>query len=934
MKKTFIIICALLFTSILYSQEGIIRGKVIDKSTGEELIGATIYLDGTTTGTITDFDGNFSLDAPFGTHTIVCSFISYETIKITDVKVITDEVTILNFQMGTATLGLEEVTVEAKQIRRTENALLVLQKKSATVVDGISAQQMSRMGDSDAASSLKRVTGVSVQGGKYVYVRGLSDRYSKTILNGAQIPGLDPNKNTVQMDLFPSNLIENMVVYKTFAPNLPGDFTGGLVNVVTKDFPEKYTFQFSTSIGFNPQANLNSDFLTYEGGNLDWLGMDDGTRDNPISDLENDIPDYPLDKDRLDEVTRSYNKIMEPETKTSFIDHSHSISVGNQIDFRGKPLGFIAGLTYSRGFNYYEDGNKERYKLLEEGGTSLDNEQRLSDELGEEEVLLGAMFNTSLKLSNKSKIGLTLIRNQSGTSSARSLYGTRNSDEIGMYYETRTLQYIERAFSSAQLRGEHHLSSLKDLELQWLTSFTLSQQDEPDLRFFSNSYYPSEEGDAQYQIEQSKYDLPTRYYRDMLETNFDNKVDFTLPFTAFGAPSKFKFGASYVYKYREFNDSRVVYWFQFPGHTYNGSVTDFLSDENIGQSAEAYINDGRYGVYIQDGTEEKNSYTADQSVLGSYLMVDMPVFEKLRVITGVRFETTTMNVESKDSKKAKGELDDNDFLPALNLTYSVNDKMNVRAAYTRTLARPSFRELAPFESFDFAGGETWVGNPELERTQIDNYDIRWEYFMQPGEIYSVSGFYKTFHNPIEVVDNPIAVNPEITWRNVEEATVAGFEIEARKNLDFIPYLHNFRIGANYTYVHSEVSISEEELAGMGEDADDTREMMGQAPYIFNGYLGYKNDSIGFSANLGYNITGEKLAVVVKGLTPDIYEQPFASLDFTMSKKFGEHISLKFGIKNILDESRDELYIYNGKEYTYKSYSSGRKFSLGFSYLIK
>ncbi|MEA3443364.1 MAG: TonB-dependent receptor [Bacteroidota bacterium] len=931
MKKTISIFYAFLITSFLYAEGGIIRGKVIDKGTGEELIGATIYLDGTTIGTTTDFDGKFSLNSPLGTHTIVCSFISYETIKITEIDVKENEVTVLNFQMGYATLGLEEVIVQAKEIRRTENALLVMQKKSATLIDGISAQQMSRMGDSDAASSLKRVTGVSVQGGKYVYVRGLSDRYSKTMLNGAEIPGLDPNKNTVQMDLFPSNLIENMVVYKTFSPNLPGDFTGGLVNITTKDFPEKYTFQFSTSVGFNPQSNLNPDFLTYEGGKLDWLGMDDGTRDNPVDIKE--IPYYPLQKDKLDEITGAFNKNMEAKKETSFIDHSHSVSLGNQIDFKGKPLGFIAGLTYSHGFNYYGDGQKNRELLKDQNATGLDNEQRLSDKLGEEEVLLGAMLNASYKLSNNNKIGLSLIRNQSGTSRARNLYGSRNSDEIGMYFETRSLQYVQRALSSAQLRGEHHINSLKNLELQWLSSFTLSQQDEPDLRFFSNSYYPTNEGESQYQIEQSKYDLPTRYYRDMLETNFDNKVDFTLPFVSFGAPSKLKFGTSYVYKYRQFNDSRVVYWFQFPGHTFNGSVSDFIADENIGQNADAYINDGRYGIYIQDGTEDKNSYTSNQSVMGTYIMVDMPVFEKLRVIAGLRFETTQMTVESKDSRKDKGKLDNKDLLPAINLSYSVTGKMNFRAAYTKTLARPSFRELAPFESFDFAGGETWVGNPNLERTLINNYDLRWEYFMKPGEIVSFSTFYKSFYKPIEIVDNPIAVNPEITWRNVDEATVMGFEAEVRKNLDFIPYMENFKIGANYTYVKSEVSIDPLELQSMGENAKDTRVMMGQAPYIFNGFLGYSNKDIGLNTNLAYNITGEKLAVVVKGITPDIFEQPFASLDFVISKKFGKNISIKFAAKNILNENRDEMYIFGGKTYTYKSYSTGRKFSVGFTYLI-
>ncbi len=931
--KTNLLLGALLLLSVItFAQQGIIRGKVIDKSSGEELIGATIFIEGTTIGTITDFDGNFSLEnLEPGTINIRCSFISYETINIQHVEIKADEVHILNFQLGAAALGLEEVTVEAREIKRTENALLVMQKKSATVMDGISAQQISRMGDNDAAASLKRVTGISVQDGKYIYVRGLSDRYSKTLLNGAEIPGLDPNKNTVQMDLFPSNLLENMVVHKTFSPDLPGSFTGGLVDVVTKDFPEKYTFQFSTSFGFNPQANLINNFLSYEGGSRDWLGMDDGTRDAPIE--LSSIPYYGEDYNRLDESTKAFNKEMEPLEQNSPINHSHSISIGNQFDFFGRPLGLIAGLSYSRDYSYYDNGTKGLYQQLGYESTSLNIDHKYTDRKGTEEVLAGAMLSGTYKVSNNSKISMTLLRNQGGSSTARYIRGGKPSDDVDLVIESRVLQFVERSLNSAQLRGEHHLPGLKNLEVDWLSSFTYSRQDEPDLRFFTNSYYPGKTGDYQFSIQNSIYKLPARYYRDMFETNFDNKVNFTLPFKLLGAPSKFKFGFADVYKYRDFNDSRVDYDFQFSQEMYNNNISEFLSDDFIGQNAMSNLGTSSYGIYVRDASEQKNSYVGSQNVFASYMMVDLPVFEKLRVIAGARLEQTTLLVESDDEFKDKGELNDLDILPAINLSYALNDKMNLRTAVSRTLARPTFREMAPFASEDFAGGEVKVGNPLLKRTTINNIDVRWEYYIKPGDMIAISGFYKKFYNPIEVVDNPIAVNAELTWQNVPEAELKGIEAEFRKRLDFLPHMDNFRISANLTLVESFVSIDEIELAGLPEDAPKTRVMFGQSPYIFNGLISYQNDSIGLSANIGYNIAGEKMTVATKGITPNIFAQPRAQLDFKLSKKLGEHFSMSFSAKNLLNTTYREIYTLGSTEYDYISFSTGRRFSIGIKYLI-
>ncbi|MBN3035028.1 MAG: TonB-dependent receptor [Bacteroidales bacterium] len=935
MKQLYLLFPLLLLGFFLAAQKGIIRGKIIDAETGEELIGAAVILEGTTIGASADLDGNFSIEnIDPGTYDVKCQYISYETQIIRGAEIREGEVYILNIKLKPVSLGLEEVVVEARQIRRTEAALLTLQKKSATVLDGISAQQISRTGDSDAASALKRVTGVSVEGGKYVYVRGLSDRYTMTLLNGAELPGLDPNRNTVQMDLFPSNLIENMIVHKAFSPDLPGSFTGGLVDLQTRDFPETLTFRFSTSLGYNDQTSLNSSFLTYEGGDLDWLGVDDGTREVPVS--PQDIPVYPVNRDLLDQTTMEFSKIMAPVEDASFLDHNHSLSLGNQTKLWGRQLGYIAGISYSRDYSYYDDGAVGFYRLLDPTSEVLNREYSYSDRQGEMNVLWGGMVNFSYKISDQHKLGINLIHNQSGSRSARYMTGEVPSDGIGRFRETRTLKFIERSLSSAQVRGEHHLKEMADIRITWLSSTALSRQDEPDLRFFTNSFYPEAPQGSRYSINPSEYRVPARYYRDMEQINVDNKIHFELPFHYLGISSKFRSGASWVYKKRTFHESRVDYLSQVT--YFNGNVNEYLDDQFIGQNHPLYdpVTRQNYGLYVQDGSNLKNSYSSSESVLGLYAMLDMPVLQGVRITAGVRYETTDLYSKSENPKYEPGELMESDLLPSLNLTWSLTGKTNLRAGYNRTLARPTFREISPGDSEDFQGGIVYIGNPDLRRTLIDNLDIRFETFMRSGEIISVSGFYKKFNDPIELADDIRANNPQLTWINTDRANVFGFELELRKQLDFLRILRNVNIGANAAFVRSLVSIDSLELILIrtyDPDAEDTRSMFGQAPYIFNALLGYVSDSIGLDVSLSFNITGEKLAVVMRGGTPDVFEQPAGLLNLNLSKRIGKRISLSAGVENILNPERKFTYTYKDMEYIYRSYSTGRKFKAGISFRI-
>ncbi|OQX81735.1 MAG: hypothetical protein B6D61_00280 [Bacteroidetes bacterium 4484_249] len=918
-------------STIAVSQTGTLRGKITDAETGEELIGAAVMVEGTFQGSSADLDGNYSIpNIQARTINIKCSYISYESQTITGITINPDNVTILDIKLNSVSVGLEEVVVAARAVCNTESALLTMQKKTASVMDGISSQQISKSGDSDAAGAVKRITGVSVEGGKYVYVRGLGDRYSKTTLNGAEIPGLDPERNTVQMDIFPANAIDNMIVYKSFSPNL-NSFTGGLIDIVTKDFPEEFNLSFSASFEFNTQSSLNDNFLTYEGGKTDWLGFDDGTRDFPVQ--PEDITLYPTDRDAIDATTMKFNKIMEPTTKSSFLNQSYSLAVGDQIKLFGKPLGYNIGINYKSEELFFDNGERGLYKLTDANAEVLNVEQKYNETAGRTEALLGSLVSFNYKINNNNKLGYVLLYNHSGIKNTFYHIGEKPSDEIGMIIQNRELGFQERSILANQLKGEHFIESWGKLKINWVVSYTNSRQKEPDLRFFTNSYYPNAAGIAQFEINPSKYKAPSRFNRAMDELNLDNKIHFELPFSLLGSKSKFKFGAAYVYKDREFAEEKIDYQTQI--QYYNGSVSDYLDDSNIGQNHSMYdpLTRQNYGLYVQNATDTRNSYNGIQSVLGGYAMADMLLTAKFRVELGLRFEGNRMETASKKKNIEKGKLNDNDILPAINLSYTLVKNMNLRLAYTRTLSRPTFREIAPFASFSPVA-PTIVGNPNLKRTLINNFDLKWEYFMKPDEVISFGVFYKNFIDPIEMVDNPVAVNPEISFQNVEQARNYGFETEFRKSLDFINPIRNISIGVNFAYIKSEVSVDPLELESihaLDPDHPDTRPLFGQAPYIVNALMSYKNDLLGMSANLVFNVTGERISLVTKGGTPEVYEQPFPQLDFNISKNLGKHFVLTLKAKNLLNSISKEVYTYKDIDYSYYEFSLGRVFGFGIVY---
>jgi outer membrane receptor protein involved in Fe transport len=936
MRKLLIIVLISLLATPLMAQMALMRGKITDADTGEELIGASVMIVGTTHGAAADLDGVYSLgNMEAGTYTLKCQYISYEAQIIENVQFKSGEIKLLDFQLHAVGVGLQEVVIEAKAIRKTDAALLAVQRKAAQVMDGISSQTIGRSGDQTAAAAIKRVPGITIKDGKYVYVRGLGDRYSTTSLNGAELPSLDPNKNAVQMDLFPSNLIDNMLIYKTFTADLPANFAGGYVNIETKDFPDRFTLSYGVALSVNTQSSFNSNFLTYPGGKTDFLGFDDGSRALPAI-AQGDL--RLLDKQQLTDATASLNKIMEPNKGTSFLDQRYHFSLGNQINLFKRPFGFILGLSYSNSYSYYDGGEKGLYKLLGANETTLNPEQTYTDSQGSNDVLWGALLNLSYKISANHKFSLNLLHNQNGESSARYMKGEKLSDEIGMFVETRTLQYLQRSLSSAQLKGEHYLPNLFQSKVLWFLSGTNSAQDEPDMRFFTNSYYPALEGTTfAYVIEPSKYKLPARYFRNMKEQNFDFSADVVVPFNLSSKKSEVKFGVRSIYKYREFRENRLDYGFNFSGTLYNNDIEAFFADENIGLNYQNAAIGNPYGLFLQNSikTNNINSYDAEQLVSAAYATTGLHL-SKIDFVVGGRMEYTHITTISLDLDQPIGRIRELDFLPAVNANWHITEKLNLRLGYGKTLARPTFRELAPYASQNFQGGETFVGNANLKRSLIDNIDLRTEYFMNSGEILSFSAFYKRFLNPIEMVDNPVAVNPEITWQNVNKAELFGIELDARKQLDFIDALKNLSVGGNFTYVYSHVSIAADELAQIratDPEHPDTRVMYGQSPYIFNAFLNYQNNENGWNGNLNFNVSGPRLDLVVKGGTPDVYEQARALLNIKIAKNLNQNWSVSVSASNLLNSNYRKSYSYKGIDYLYSTYKTGTSVSFGVNYLF-
>ena len=955
-----------------------VYGKVYDKTNAEELIGASVYLLNSSTGTITDFNGSYELnEIPKGQQKIICQYISYQndTLEIN----ISEDVA-FNFELVEETITLGSIDLITKVNRKEESYVVNLQKKSAGMLNTLSKKQMSITGSSNAADAVKNVSGVNVQGGKYVYVRGLSDRYSLVTLNGIALPSLDPNKNSVQMDLIPSNVIDNILVFKTFTPDLPGNFTGGLVDVNTSDFPDSLELNFNYSAGYRSLSNLNSNFTGQKSSSTDWLGYDDGSRNRPSFVQQNginffnpssfadaysyaqtqdlNIAEMTYDEflssderwkwleqarinanDSLTIATQSFSNNWNPEKFKSGLNQSISFSLGNKYTFGKNQIGFNSGVNYKKKYAFYEDAQIGRYKQTGINAETLTAQKTGTESRGDEHVFGSVFMNASLHFNQKHKIKFVSMLNQNGQSSARYFSGENRSDAFGLFEEQRTQRYMERQLKTSQISGTHLFEAHKKSELTWNFGHTKSYQNTPDLKVFTNSYEylmleDEDTGDfyqdtaPTYSIQPNLYSAPTRYYRFLKENNTNLKIDYK---RNLNQDEFIKIGLSYLEKNRENQEFRYTY--NSNGIGYNNSIDDYFSTENtiVGQSINGNGGNASF-INVLDNTEIRNQFTAEQIIMSTYIMGTLKPLEVLEVSAGIRLEDTAIQAQSQDASQTIGKLDDLDFLPALNLKYNIDEGTQIRLSYGRTLARPSFREIAPTAWFDFETSFQFIGNPELKRTLVNNFDLRIEKYLPGAGLISVSGFYKQFNNPIEQVMNPQAQNVELSWRNVQEANVLGMELEYKKKfiLEEGEYL---TLGFNTSIIHSKTQIDPLELElirAFDPEHSATRPMYGQSPYIVNLYTQYQ--IAGWNVGANFNVSGRSIVIIQKGAV-DVYEAPKPMLNLKVDKQMSKRTKLSLSASNILSAKRLWYYPYKDEEYTFRSFNYRPEFRVSFQFSL-
>ncbi|MFC4722589.1 TonB-dependent receptor domain-containing protein [Geojedonia litorea] len=940
MKKQFY---SLLFFLILasitaFSQTGKVAGLVMDGEFVEPMAFANILVKGTTTGTTSDFDGKYELELAEGVYTLVFSFVGYNTQEISDVTITANEVQTIDVTL--ATNSLETVVITTNVKRNTESSILNLQKRSVTLLDGLSAQNIKKTGAGDLASAVKSVPGVSIQGGKYVYVRGLGDRYTKSILNGVDIPGLDPDRNTIQMDLFPTSILDNVIVIKSAAAEYPADFTGGVVDIVTKDFPSKAEASISVGTGFNPNMHFKDNYLSYSGSDSDFLGYDNGSRNLPINRYQ-PIPGTFENRALLTTLTDRFAKELAAKEEQSAMNFDFGFTLGNQYNLGDNKIGYQASFSYKNQTSFYE--NRVDGGWIRENGNPDENElNTVLDSRGSEGInniilngLAGVVFKTDL-----SKYKVNFLHIQNGESSAGVFDQIISQDGTGGAQEPlskNSLSYTERSVTNLLLTGDHRLSEDENAwDFEWKLSPTFSKVYDKDHRV--TPLQQADNGD--FFISPSASTFPIRIWRWLQEENWASKFDFKKKYKLFNTSAQLKFGTSYVYKFRDF--SIDAFTFQISGDDSfiaDGNVDNLLLTENI------WTRESKNGTIITFGDtfNPDNAYEGEQFIYSNYISNEFNLSSNLKTVLGLRTELVKSYYTGQDGNIAyKGlqVLDVFDWFPSTNMIYSISDQTNLRSSYSRTTARPSFKEQSTSQIFDPITNRLFIGNLNLVPTYINNFDLRYEHFGDEGQMLALSGFYKDFKDPIELTFF-LQAPTQVTPANLGNAKVYGVEFEFRQKLGFISEgLNNLKFNTNVSVIKSALTMSDPEYnsrllaARTGESIDRERDLQGQSPYLINAGLDYSNDDLGLQTGIFYNVQGKTLEVVGTGIVPDVYTQPFHSLNFTLNKSFGEkeQSAIDFKISNLLGSKKESNYqSFKAQDQIYSLREPGTEISLGYTY---
>ncbi len=919
LKKAFITLLLVGLSATMFAQgTGKISGTVTDKKTGDVIIGAGVKISGTLKGVATDVEGRYSIGGlAAGKYILTISYISYQPKNITEIEVKNNEATVVNILLEEATSTLSQVVITASVKQESVNALYASQKNSPRISSGITADQIRRSPDKNTSEVLKRVSGASIQDGKFLVIRGLSDRYNVALINNSILPSTEPDRRAFSFDIIPSNMIDRIVINKTASPDLPGDFSGGVTQVITKDIPDSKFVNFSIATGYNTQSTLK-DFKSNERNGLDFLGFDDGTRSLPTN--------FPSSRSKYNSASTdlrlAYSRLLPnlyaEQTSIASPNQNYQLTWGNVAKYKNEgTFGSVISI------NYRKDQNQRIADRESYDGINFIN--KYEDQNYRYGVSLGGLANFSYKI-RRNKISLKNLFNQSFEDSYIDRQGFINQNTNIRYNSSEVNQ---KSLLSTQLEGEHQIGA-KNLKLDWNLNYALLMRDQPDLRTIT---------DGSVQSSASPYslidDLTKRLFSTLSENNFGASTSLSVPFEMFKRKSTAKVGALKQVRDRQF-DARVFLYTPTNSSTFDNTKLT-LPKESIFDAS----NINRNGYILDEITNNQDSYSGNTDLNAGYLMLDNSLSEKVRLIWGARVEGYHQNIDAINGTGKRISYDQNfmDVLPSLNLSYTLSPKANFRISGSMTVTRPELRELAPFVFVNQEEGVQVAGNPNLLRSQNTNADIRYELYPSPGEALTLSVFYKNFQNPIEQVTDgsSTADNLKFGYQNADKAYTYGFEVDVRKKLNFISdasWMENFIAFANFTYLKSEVQSS--------TPGFQSRQLQGLSPFLINAGIQYTSPKTGFFANALYNRIGDRIGKVGNSSVPNIYEKGRDVVDFQLSKKvMRNRAELKLNVSDVLNQSNISYLNFgpNNKVYNraddaiYYGYKSGTNFTLGFSYNI-
>lgn len=908
---------------------GIVKGVIKDRKDKEPLAGATVMASAYDKGTAAGMDGLYCLELPAGTYTLTVRYIGYKPIVREDVKVADVGETVIDFLMESDERTLGEVSVTAVARRNTETAQVQEQKRSLVVQTGVSAQQIARTQDKDASEVIRRVPGVSIIDEKFVMVRGLSQRYNNVWLNGGAVPSSEADSRAFSFDILPSSQLDNMVIIKSPAPEYPADFTGGFILVNTKQLPEDNGLNISVGLGANDRTHFRS-FTASRGSCMDWLGLGSGHR-SLSAGMSGSLRAYPGydggSNPRLDVLGNGLNNDWTLHTKHPLSDLKLNMSYNHTWKTEeGQKYGLLAALNYSNTYKTQLDMENSLYGPYDTSNDKPVALRKATDNQYSNDVRLGAMLNLSFRPKDGSHhFEWKNIFNQI----AKDRYAERtgfnaqpdNINDMEYYYSARTTY-------NTQLTGRHTFTNDR---IDWSVGYAYANRNLPDRRLIERTDR-TEQRMGIYRISREF----TRLDEHIVSAGSNYRKDFH-----FGTfyPT-LKAGAYGEYRTRTYRTRQFQYGWQ-PDNTL---PQGFLFADDV---QEDVLTDANYGpdkLYLYEEVNFLNNYGGDQTQLAGYLGINLPL-GAFNIYAGARYEynrqVLKMNTRQFEESLQSTAYDNNDIFPSANITYKLNDKHQLRAAYGRSVNRPEFRELSTSVYYDFELGSSVMGNYDLKPAYIDNFDLRYEWYPSAGEQISVAFFYKHFKNPIEWTYTVAGGTDLIySFMNARGANNYGIELDIRKNLSFIG-LKDFSFSFNGAWIKSKVQFEP------GTNNID-RPMQGQSPYLINTGIFYNDVERGWSAAVLYNRVGKRIIGVgnrygtgADGSSrniPNSYEMPRNSLDLSVGKKMGKW-EMKASVRDVLAErctfkQFEDVTVDNRQrtiEEVTRNYRPGRSFNLTISY---